>query len=45
MMKLLLSRGAGLDLRDLEYHGTPVGWADYHQHEKAASWLRARAAG
>ena len=45
MMKLLLSRGARLDLRDREYRGTPVGWAEYHQHEKAAVFLRRRAAG
>jgi hypothetical protein len=40
MMKLLLSRGATLDLRDREYRGTPVGWAEYHKHETAAAFLR-----
>jgi len=43
--EFLLSRGARLDLRDREYRGTPVGWAEYHKHEKAAAWLRARVAG
>jgi ankyrin repeat protein len=45
MMKLLLSRGASLDLRDREYRGTPVGWAEYHRHDRAAAFLRRRAAG
>jgi ankyrin repeat protein len=42
MLKLLLARGASLDLRDREYHGTPTGWAEYHGHTKAAAFLRAQ---
>jgi ankyrin repeat protein len=44
MIRLLVSRGARLDLRDREHGGTPLGWADYHKHEKAAAFLRERGA-
>jgi ankyrin repeat protein len=40
MIQLLVSRGARLDLRDREHGGTPLGWAEYHKHEKAAAFLR-----
>jgi len=41
MIRLLLSRGARLDLRDREHHGTPLDWAEYHHHVAAARLLRA----
>jgi len=40
-----MARGASLNLRDREYRGTPVGWAEYHRHDRAAAFLRKRAAG
>jgi ankyrin repeat protein len=40
MIRLLLSRGARLDLRDREHHGTPLAWAEYHRHAPAARLLR-----
>jgi ankyrin repeat protein len=40
MIRLLLSRGARLDLRDREHHGTPLGWAQYFRHPAAARLLR-----
>ncbi len=45
IMTLLLSRGARLDLRDREYSGTPLGWAEHHGHRTAAAFLRRRAGG
>jgi ankyrin repeat protein len=43
MIRLLLSRGARLDLRDREHHGTPLGWAQYFRHPAAARLLRTAA--
>jgi ankyrin repeat protein len=43
MIRLLLSRGARLDLRDREYHGTPLGWAQHFHHPAAARLLRSAA--
>jgi ankyrin repeat protein len=43
MIRLLLSHGARLDLKDAEHHGTPLDWALYHRHERAAGLLRKRA--
>jgi ankyrin repeat protein len=43
MIRLLLSHGAQLDLRDTEHHGTPFDWAVYHGHPRAAGLLRKRA--
>jgi ankyrin repeat protein len=37
VVKLLVDRGARLDIRDTIHHGTPLGWAKYcHQPEIAA---------
>jgi hypothetical protein len=44
MIRLLLSRGAHLDLRDREHHGTPLAWAEYHHHAPAARLLREQGA-
>jgi ankyrin repeat protein len=43
MIRLLLSHGAQLDLKDTEHHGTPFDWAVYHGHRRAAGLLRRRA--
>jgi ankyrin repeat protein len=43
MIRLLLSHGAQLDLRDTVHHGTPFDWAVYHGHQRAAGLLRKRA--
>jgi ankyrin repeat protein len=40
MIRLLLARGARVDLRDREYDATPVGWAEYHHHAKAVALVR-----
>jgi ankyrin repeat protein len=39
-IRLLMSRGARLDLLDKEHDSTPKGWAQYHKHERAAAILR-----
>jgi ankyrin repeat protein len=43
MIRLLLSHGARLDLEDVEHHGTPLDWALYHRHARAAGLLREHA--
>jgi ankyrin repeat protein len=40
MIRLLLARGARLDLRDATHHATPLDWAEYHQQAAAAEVLR-----
>jgi ankyrin repeat protein len=40
MIRLLLSHGARLDLKDAEHDGMPLNWAVYHRHERAAALLR-----
>jgi ankyrin repeat protein len=42
MIRLLLSRGARLDLKDKEHHGTPFDWAMYFKRPHAARLLRTR---
>jgi ankyrin repeat protein len=42
IVRLLLSRGARLDLRDREYNGTPLGWAAHHHHGILIEFLRRR---
>jgi ankyrin repeat protein len=44
MIRLLLSAGARLDLRDKDHDSTPLGWAEYHKHERAVQFLKARGA-
>jgi ankyrin repeat protein len=41
MIRLLLARGARLDLKDKEFDSTPLGWAVHHNHERAVAFLRA----
>lgn len=42
MIRLLLSSGARLDLKDKTFDDTPIGWAAHHKHERAVRFLRAR---
>jgi len=41
-VKVLVEAGAPLDVKDSAYGGTPLGWADYGNHEDIASYLRER---
>ena len=41
VVRLLVERGARLDLRDTIYHGTPLGWAQHHgQRQEIADYLQ-----
>lgn len=40
MVKLLVDRGARLDLKDTIYQGTPLGWAEYLGKAEIAEFLR-----
>jgi ankyrin repeat protein len=44
MIRLLLSAGARLDLKDKDHDSTPLGWAEYHKHERAVRFLKAQGA-
>lgn len=44
IIRLLLQRGARLDLRDREHNGTPLGWAAHHGHAKIVRFFRAKGA-
>ncbi len=44
VVRLLVERGARLDLRDTIYGGTPLGWALHGGRTALADWLRARGA-
>jgi ankyrin repeat protein len=39
-VRLLVERGARLDLRDTIYKGTPLGWAEHCNHPEIAAYLR-----
>lgn len=39
-VKLLVDRGARLDIRDRIYHGTPLAWAIYCEQPRIAEYLR-----
>lgn len=43
VVRLLVERGARLDIRDTIYKGTPLGWAEYGGRKEIAQYLRARA--
>ena len=43
-MKLLVDRGARLDIKDTIYQGTPLGWAKYCDQPEIASYLQSQAA-
>ena len=40
VVRLLVERGARLDMRDTVYDGTPLDWAIYGKHEALADYLR-----
>jgi Ankyrin repeats (3 copies) len=39
-VRLLVERGARLDLKDVWFDGTPRGWAEYAGHKEIAQYLR-----
>ena len=41
MVRLLVERGARLDMKDILWHGTPAGWADHEGKSQVATYLRA----
>ena len=43
LMKLLVERGARLDIRDTLWDGTPLGWAVHNKKAKAEAYLRCAA--
>ena len=44
VVKLLVERGAKLDIKDTLYHSTPLGWAEYAGQTEIANDLRNRGA-
>jgi ankyrin repeat protein len=44
VVRLLVERGARLDIRDKIYEGTPLGWAEYGNQPAIAGFLRERGA-
>ncbi len=42
VVRLLVERGARLDLKDIHHSGRPVDWADYAEKRDVAAYLRAR---
>lgn len=42
LVRLLVERGARLDLEDTIYHATPAGWAEHGGHPAIAAYLRGR---
>jgi len=44
VVRVLVERGARLDIRDIWHHGTPLGWAEYGKQPDVAAYLRARGA-
>ena len=44
VVRLLVERGARLDMRDTIYDGTPLGWAEYGRRDDVAAYLRSRGA-
>jgi hypothetical protein len=44
IVRLLVERGARLDIRDTIYNGTPLGWADYCNQPEIAAYLRSQGA-
>lgn len=45
VVRLLVERGARLDIKDTIYQGTPLGWAIYGGRKDIADYLRAQGAG
>jgi ankyrin repeat protein len=44
VVRLLVERGARLDIKDTIHQGTPLGWALYGGHTQIAAYLRAQGA-
>ncbi|MBY0495763.1 MAG: ankyrin repeat domain-containing protein [Cyanobacteria bacterium] len=44
VVKVLIDRGARLDIKDTIHHGTPLGWAKYCDQPAIADYLRSRGA-
>jgi len=44
VVRLLVERGARLDVKDTIYEGTPLGWAEYGGRQEIAEYLRAQRA-
>jgi hypothetical protein len=44
MVRLLVERGARLDMKDVLWHGTPAGWAKHEGKLKVEKYLREREA-
>ena len=42
VVRLLVERGARLDIKDTIYEATPLGWAAYGRHYEIAEFLRAQ---
>jgi len=42
IVRLLVERGARLDIKDTIWHGTPLGWAEYGGRKEIAEFLRAQ---
>jgi ankyrin repeat protein len=45
VVRLLVERGARLDIRDRIFDATPLGWAEYGKKTEAAAFLRSRGGG
>jgi hypothetical protein len=44
MVRLLVERGARLDMKDILWHGTPAGWARHEGKLRVEQYLQAREA-
>ena len=44
VVRLLVERGARLDVKDGIYQSTPLGWADYGGRTEIADYLRTKGA-
>ena len=44
VVRLLVERGARLDIKDRIFKGTPLGWALYGEHPEIAEYLRSKGA-
>jgi hypothetical protein len=42
VVRLLVDRGARLDLKDTIFHGTPLGWAEHEGKTQIAEYLRSQ---
>jgi hypothetical protein len=40
VVRLLVERGAKLDMKDTIFDGTPLGWAEYGGRTELAAYLR-----